>query len=77
MTACEYCDELKERCDLCKIGVEAITYLQAMAGTVETEEQALEGWRNMSDAEMRSTLAAYRVFVPLKRGANYAPKGSL
>jgi len=43
-------------------GIKAIIFLQAMAGTEETEEQAKSGWAGMSDSEKRQTLFAYKMF---------------
>jgi hypothetical protein len=43
-------------------GIKAIIALQAMAGIVESEEDAKAGWANMSKYEQDITLSAYRMF---------------
>lgn len=40
-------------------GVKAIIFLQGLSGITETEEQARSGWKEMSDDEKASTMAAY------------------
>lgn len=42
-------------------GVRALIYLQEMLGLTETEEQAIVGWRRMTQKEKDRTISAYRV----------------
>lgn len=42
-----------------KQGIEAIIYLQNMAGIKETEETAMNGWRKMTKREQDFTLNFY------------------
>lgn len=44
-----------------KQGIKAIIALQAVAGIVESEEQAKEGWNGFSDYEKANTEAAHIV----------------
>jgi len=44
-----------------KQGIEAIIYLQSLAGITETEEQARAGWRSMSDSEKQTTMFTYNL----------------
>jgi hypothetical protein len=48
--------ELDERT---KKGIQAIKYLQGMAAIDETDEQALRGWRGMTEHEQDFTLEFY------------------
>jgi hypothetical protein len=43
-------------------GIKAIIMLQAMAGINESREDALKGWRKMSDSEKENTMAAFDIF---------------
>ena len=45
-----------------KKGVEAITYLQAMASVDEPPERALASWRGFSDHQKKRTLETYELF---------------
>lgn len=47
-----------------RTGVDAIIYLQGLAGIVETEEQARCAWNGMSAYDQENTLEAYRVLGP-------------
>jgi hypothetical protein len=44
-------------------GIEAIIYLQGMAGIEEPREKALAGWRGMSASERVTTMNAYQIFA--------------
>lgn len=43
-------------------GIEAIIFLQSMAGIKESEEQALKGWRGMDSYQKAETLRIYEIF---------------
>ena len=45
-----------------KQGVKMIQALQLMAGVTESDEDALEGWRKMSQEDRKQTEAAYQFF---------------
>jgi hypothetical protein len=51
-------------------GVQAIIYLQGLAGIKETETSALHGWRQLSVDHRRRTMAAYRLMLNA-----FQPKG--
>ena len=40
-------------------GIRAIQYLQSLVGIDESEEDALNGWKDMSKYEKQNTMAAY------------------
>ncbi len=40
-------------------GISAIQYLQSMAGINESDDDALNGWRNMSPSDRKFTLSFY------------------
>jgi hypothetical protein len=40
-------------------GIEAIIYLQSLAGIDESKEEARKGWASMNDSEKRHTLDVY------------------
>lgn len=45
-----------------RAGVEAIIYLQSLAGIDEPQDVALKNWRNFSQWEKSNTMAAYSLF---------------
>lgn len=47
-----------------KAGVKAIIYLQQMGGITETREEAIAGWRAMSNIEKQTTMRVYNQFNP-------------
>lgn len=47
-------------------GVKMIIFLQGMAGTTETPENALKGWNSMTAAEQATTKEVYHLFSMLK-----------
>lgn len=50
-------------------GVEAIQFLQGLAGIKESKEAARKGWSRMTDEEKSGTEKAYRIFYDLvKKG---------
>lgn len=49
-------------------GIKAIIALQAIAGIVETEEQAKTEWNNMSDVEKGKTERYYQMIEGKKKG---------
>lgn len=49
-------------------GIKAIIALQAIAGIVETEEQAKTEWNNMSDVEKRKTERYHQMIERKKKG---------
>jgi len=49
-------------------GVEAIMWLQVIAGIKETEEQARNGWSLMSELEKEFTMKAYKSMKKLYDG---------
>lgn len=44
-------------------GVEAIQYLQSMIAIDETTEEALAGWRAMSDDDQETTMVTYEFML--------------
>lgn len=44
-------------------GIKAIIDLQALAGNIETEDEACAGWRSMSDFEKDQTMRVHNYFV--------------
>lgn len=45
-----------------KQGIKMIQALQLMAGIAESDEEALKGWRKMSQEDREQTEAAYKFF---------------
>jgi len=43
-------------------GIEAIIYLQSIAGITETREEAEHGWDSMQDWERESTMRVFNLF---------------
>lgn len=43
-------------------GIEAIIYLQAMAGIKESQEAAARGWDGMSVSDQVATISTYALF---------------
>lgn len=57
-------------------GVKAIIALQALAGIVETPEQAKAGWAKMSPSEQQKTLRVYAMIQFGKATGRPLPFGS-
>lgn len=49
-------------------GIEAIIYLQSLAGIEEPVERAKAGWRSMTPRQREATLDAYKIIKSLERG---------
>lgn len=45
-------------------GVQAIIDLQKMNGVVESPDDALKGWDNMSDSQKKSTEQVHKMMFP-------------
>lgn len=47
-------------------GIQAIIYLQKMAGKEETREAARDGWKKMSESQKDTTITVYKMFLGRK-----------
>lgn len=57
-------------------GIEAIIFLQSLAGIEESEEDARKGWRSLTDMQKRSTMQTYSMMKDMTVEAEPAGRGS-
>lgn len=57
-------------------GIEAIIFLQSLAGIEESEEDARKGWRSLTDMQKRSTMQTYSMMKAMTVEAELVDGGS-